>query len=45
MDTLNNAIADYDKEISRLEQGREITISRKKHVGTTCSMEIFVKKS
>ena len=32
MDTLNNAIADYDNEISRLEQGRNITRSRKKHV-------------
>ena len=32
MDTLNTTIADYDNEISRLEQGKDITRSRKIHV-------------
>ena len=29
MDTFNNAIANYDNEISRMEQGKDITRSRK----------------
>ena len=32
MDTFNDTIADYDNEIARLEQGKDITRSRKVHV-------------
>ena len=37
LDTLNTVIAEYDNEISRFEQGKDIKRSRKMHV--TVNME------